>query len=241
MCQVRILSLRNIWRVEFELDDLRLSSKHLTRLELDGIVLKNNFCDFSNCPSLEHLEMSTCYFWYTRKISSKFLKCLNIINCGFSGEFRTLYYVPSLVSLRLGGHLYRAPVLESIPSLHESFVRVVHENADSGDCDDYSGYCDVDDCYSCHGVLDDNKCVLLEALSEAENLTLVSESRTGPKHKVEMIGRYHPVDRTAALSEHLKAINVKCEVVDEKVSFSSRESKFQFSSRRMYCLEYVET
>ncbi|TVU33904.1 hypothetical protein EJB05_15719, partial [Eragrostis curvula] len=272
MCQVRILSLRNIWRVDFELDDLPLSSKHLTRLELDGIVLKNNFCDFWNCPSLEHLEMSTCYFWYTRKISSKFLKCLNIINCGFSGEFRTLFYVPSLVSLRLDGHLYRARVLESVPSLHESFVRVVHENADSGDCDDYSGYCDVDDCYSCHGVLDDNKCVLLEALSEAENLTLVSESRTfaferdlkqcptfgklktlllneswcvapnftaltcilkhspvlenltlllyskGPKHKVEMIGRYHPVDRTAALSEHLKAINVKCEVVDEKVN-----------------------
>ncbi|TVU33891.1 hypothetical protein EJB05_15705 [Eragrostis curvula] len=271
MCQVRILKLRHIWCVNFELDDLPLSSRHLATLKLTGIVLKNSFCDFSNCPSLEHLEMATCYFWYTRKLSSKSLKRLSIINCDSSGEFRTLFYVPCLVSLRLDGHLYRAPVLESIPSLHEAFVRVVHENAD-GDCDDYSDYCEVEDCYSCHGVLDDNKCVLLEGLSEAENLTLISKSRTfaferdlkqcptfgklktlllneswcvapnftaltcilkhspvlenltrqlyskGPKHKVEMIGRYHPVDGTAAISEHLKAIKIKCEVVDEKVN-----------------------
>ncbi|TVU33868.1 hypothetical protein EJB05_15681, partial [Eragrostis curvula] len=198
MCQVQILKLRNIWCVNFELDDLPLSSRHLTKLKLTGIGWP---------PAI----------FGTPGSSHKSLKRLSIINCDSSGEFRTLFYVPCLVSLRLDGHLYRAPVLESIPSLHEAFVRVVHENAD-GDCDDYSDYCEVEDCYSCHGVLDDNKCVLLEGLSEAENLTLISKSRTGPKHKVEMIGRYHPVDGTAAISEHLKAIKIKCEVVDEKVN-----------------------
>ncbi|KAL6658639.1 hypothetical protein ACP70R_004225 [Stipagrostis hirtigluma subsp. patula] len=44
-----------------------------------------------------------------------------------------------------------------------------------GDCDDYS-----EDCYSCYGVIDaNNKCVLLEGLSQAKNLTLISKSKTG--------------------------------------------------------------
>ena len=39
----------------------------------------------------------------------------------------------------------------------------------------------------------------------------------GPKHKVEMLGRYHPTDGSAAVSECLKVVEVKCQVVDEKV------------------------
>jgi len=34
---------------------------------------------------------------------------------------------------------------------------------------------------------------------------------------VEMLGRYHPIDGSAAFSECLKVVEVKCQVVDEKV------------------------
>uniref|UniRef100_A0A0E0BH16 FBD domain-containing protein n=1 Tax=Oryza glumipatula TaxID=40148 RepID=A0A0E0BH16_9ORYZ len=39
----------------------------------------------------------------------------------------------------------------------------------------------------------------------------------GPKHKVEMNGNRYPSDVSAAVLEHLKTVEVKCEVVDERV------------------------
>lgn len=39
----------------------------------------------------------------------------------------------------------------------------------------------------------------------------------GPKQKVEIIGGYHPMDGSTTKLEHLKAIEVKCEVIDENV------------------------
>ncbi|RLN29921.1 hypothetical protein C2845_PM05G22100 [Panicum miliaceum] len=170
------------------------------------------------CPSLEHLVIESCELWDADRVSSESLKHLRMTSCIFSKDSSTVIHAPSLVSLRLDGHLYRAPVLEIMPSLQDAFVRVVHENLDSGYSDDYSGDCDDEDCYSCYGAVDGiYKCVLLEGLSEAENLALISESKAGPKHKMEMIGRYNPTDKTAVILEHLKEIEVKCEVVDEKV------------------------
>ncbi|XP_066335130.1 uncharacterized protein [Miscanthus floridulus] len=160
-----------------------------------------------------------------------------------------------------------------MPLLQEAFVRVTHWNAYTGEWGDYSADCDFEDCYSCKGVVgdNDNKCVLLEGLSNAENMALIPESivfifgkdlkqcptfsklktlllddrwcvapdfhaltcilkhspvlekltlhlfSKGPKHKVEMLGRCHPIDGSAAVSECLKVVEVKCQVVDEKV------------------------
>ncbi|XP_072148367.1 F-box/FBD/LRR-repeat protein At1g78750-like [Setaria viridis] len=121
------------------------------------------------------------------------------------------------------------------------------------------------------GVNDNNICVFLEGLLEAENLAFISESTTfvfgrdlkqcptfsklwtlvlndhwcvapdfpaltcilkhssilekltlqlfskGPQHKIEMIGRSSSMDRSVAISENLKEIEIKCEVVDEEV------------------------
>nr|CAB3489459.1 unnamed protein product [Digitaria exilis] len=39
----------------------------------------------------------------------------------------------------------------------------------------------------------------------------------GPEHKVEINGRYSPMEGSAAISENLRIIEVKCEVVDEGV------------------------
>ena len=39
----------------------------------------------------------------------------------------------------------------------------------------------------------------------------------GPQHKIEMIAILTSMDRSVAVSEHLKAIEIKCEVVGEEV------------------------
>ncbi|XP_025806799.1 putative F-box protein At3g58820 [Panicum hallii] len=216
------------------------------------------------CPSLQYLVIESCEMWDADKVSSESLKHWRMTSCIFSKDSSTVIHARSLVSLRLDGHLYRAPVLEIMPSFQEAFVRVIHENLDSGYSDDYSGACDDEDCYSCYGAVDGNyKCVLLEGLSEAENLALISESKAsiyerdlkqcptfsrlktlllndrwcvapafpaltcilkhspvlekltlhlfskGPGHKMEMIGRYNPTDKTAAIPEHLKEVQVE--------------------------------
>ncbi|KAL6658640.1 hypothetical protein ACP70R_004226 [Stipagrostis hirtigluma subsp. patula] len=72
-------------------------------------------------------------------------------------------------------------------------------------------------------------------------LTSLQLFSKGPKHKVQMIGRDNPMDRSTAILEHLKAIEVNCDAVDDKVhevlkflctfnickgSLSSRHEKF---------------
>ncbi|CAL4895824.1 unnamed protein product [Urochloa decumbens] len=269
--RVRMFRLENFFQDGFQLEDMPFVSQHLTRLDLIGVNLKSRLCDFSSCPSLEHLEIRTCYWWSDIRISSESLKHLAITDCDFTTELHALIHVPSLVSLTLDGHFSSAPVLGCMPSLQEAFVRVIRE---SGFTSDHSHYwdCDYEDCYSCHGTVHGNgMCVLLGGLSEAENLALVSESKTfvfgkdlkhcptfsklktlvlndhwcvapdfpavtcilkhspvlenltlqlfskGPQHKIEMIGTCSSMYRSLATSEHLKAIKVKCEVVDEEV------------------------
>jgi hypothetical protein len=175
-CRIQMLVLDNVYRDGFELGNLHLVSQHLTKLELIGITLHNSFCDFSSCPVLEHLEVDNCYWWTVEKISSESLKHLSIKCCEVTGEFHILISTPSLVSLRLDCHLSMAPVLVSMPLLKEAFVRVTHWNAYIGEWGDYSADCDFEDCYSCVVGDNDNKCVLLEGLSNAENMALIPES-----------------------------------------------------------------
>ncbi|RLN28244.1 hypothetical protein C2845_PM05G11690 [Panicum miliaceum] len=267
-CGVRMFRLENLRRDGFHLEDMHIVSQHLTRLDLVGIYLRNMLCDFSSCPSLEHLELDTCYWCSDINISSESLKHLAITYCDLGIELRTLIYVPNLVSLMLDGHLSCAPVLGCMPSLQDAFVRVTLVNNRGS----YFWDCDYEDCYSCYGIIHgNNMCVLLEGLSGAENLALISESKTfvfgrdleqcptfsklktlvlddhwcvapdfpalncilkhspvlekltlqlfskGPQHKIEMIARLTSMDRSVAVSEHLKAIEIKCEVVGEEV------------------------
>ncbi|CAL4994598.1 unnamed protein product [Urochloa decumbens] len=264
MCQVQRFRVVNFYAAEhLLLDNLPLASRHLTRLELVGLWLSNGFCDFSRCPSLQYLELTDCYLGSTERLSSDSIKWLSMTCCRFTTEFNTLILVPNVVSLRLDAHLYRRPILGSMPLLQEAFIRVP--------CMDDDWDCEEEDCYSCHDIMDDNKCALLNGLSNAEHLALLSESDTfifktdlkwcpkfiklkslllndcwcvapdfsalncilknspvleililqlfskEPDHTVEIIGRYHPMDRSAVISEHLKTIKIKCEAVDEKI------------------------
>ncbi|CAL5095468.1 unnamed protein product [Urochloa decumbens] len=49
-----------------------------------------------------------------------------------------------------------------------------------------------------------------------EKLTLELSSK-GSDQKIKMKGNYTPVQETTAISEHLRIVEVKCDVVDEKV------------------------
>ncbi|PUZ63909.1 hypothetical protein GQ55_3G103600 [Panicum hallii var. hallii] len=80
-CGVRMFRLENLRHDGFHLDDMPLVSQHLTRLELVGVDLRNRLCDFSSCPSLEHLEIDTCYWCSDINISSESLKHLAITYC----------------------------------------------------------------------------------------------------------------------------------------------------------------
>ncbi|KAL6658189.1 hypothetical protein ACP70R_003775 [Stipagrostis hirtigluma subsp. patula] len=63
--------------------------------------------------------------------------------------------------------------------------------------------------------LDALTCILKHSpLLEMLTLELFSK---GPDHKVEIKGSYNTMQRSAAISEHLKIVKVKCEVVDERV------------------------
>ncbi|KAF8711286.1 hypothetical protein HU200_029307 [Digitaria exilis] len=235
-CQVRRLML-SITREDdpggicFHVDNLPLVSRHLRRLELYDTELNDSFLDFLGCPGLEELVIYNGGFERAKRISSKSVKRLSVLDCSFNERRRTLIDVPSLISLQLEDPWDRTPVLGSMPFLVAASVRLGTGSitsldwcysSDSGDCGDKQ-------CQGCYGLEGDNvndgisngtsknKSVLLNGLSEAKSLVLIAESRKGPEHKVEINGRYSPMEGSAAISENLRIIEVKCEVVDEGV------------------------
>lgn len=66
-------------------------------------------------------------------------------------------------------------MLRRMPSLMETFVNLCDTNRDY--CDgSYSGDCGDEDCFPCYEVDDDiDNCVLLQGLSEAQNLKLMAD------------------------------------------------------------------
>uniref|UniRef100_A0A0E0MDL4 F-box domain-containing protein n=1 Tax=Oryza punctata TaxID=4537 RepID=A0A0E0MDL4_ORYPU len=158
------------------LDILPFVSQHLSMLELHGVRMVGSFLDFSRCPALQHLEFDRCEL-PCDKISSESVKLLRITRCKFSQTSRVRICIPSLVSLRLDDFYRRTPVLERMPSLVEAFVRVVHRTYDCCGYDySNSGNCGNEHCKSCHGIKDNNNCVLLDGLSEAKTLALIDET-----------------------------------------------------------------
>ncbi|CAM0146252.1 unnamed protein product [Urochloa decumbens] len=275
MCRVRELSLniswnRNCFTSRFYLDDLPLISQHLKRLKLCSLHLNGSFVDFSSCPALEVLEIEDCDIIDLDRISSQSLKSLSISSfCDFSDSHRSHVYAPNLVSLWLEVCYGRAPILERMPSLVDAVVEI-----DANDCDHCHHY-DLGDSEDeecpCYGVHGDTDCVLLQGLSEARSLVLMSQDRMfifrrdlkccpvfsnlktlllnqywcvpasfsaltcilehspvlevlslqlfcmGSKSKVHMKGSPDPTQRSSAIPEHLNLVEVKCDVVDDRV------------------------
>ena len=92
------------------------------------------------------------------RMVSKSLRRLRVCYCHFSHDTRTRISVPSLVSLRLDGNRGMTPFLETMPQLDRGLVRLGPTTA----LKDLDG---------------SQTCVLLESLSNATDLELVTESR----------------------------------------------------------------
>ncbi|TVU25716.1 hypothetical protein EJB05_28221 [Eragrostis curvula] len=222
-CNVRLLQL-SISREDhdsglyFFVDNLPIVSRHLTRLELTHTGLNDSFLDFSGCPVLEDLVIYNGNFVHVKKIQSKSLKNLSLLDCTNNNQLRTYIDVPNLLSLRLEDPSDRTPVLGSMPSLVTAFVRYSvqtwpHDrcyNSELGDCSD-------DRCEACKGDTERNKSVLLKGLSEAESLVLIDCCQTGPEYKVKIKGICSAIEGSAAISENLKTVEVKCDIVDDRV------------------------
>ncbi|TVU16827.1 hypothetical protein EJB05_36982, partial [Eragrostis curvula] len=159
-----------------------------------------------------------CYLASVDGISSESLKCLSIGgSCSLGQSFRNLIYVPNLISLHLDLDFDRAPVLEKMPSLVAATVNINYSEIDSCLLSD-SGNCDYEHCESCYEIEGDNEsCVLLQGLSKAKNLALKSNKETGTKSRIEMKGRPDPKKQSLTISKRLKLVEVKCDLVDEKV------------------------
>ncbi|CAN6352455.1 unnamed protein product [Urochloa humidicola] len=252
-CQVQVLRLRAgclHYDPTLDLDDRRVDSQHLTRLELDGLVVKGGFLDFSNCPLLEHLEFRTCQF-------------------DPDDGSRPRICAPSLVSLLLDDIWGITPMLESMPSLVKATVAT----------EDSWEHCVGDKCHckfcgNSYSIGDDtgsNGPVLLKGLSEAKDLALISGpeqyifkkdlrwcpifsklktlllneywcvpddfralvcilehspvlekltlelSSEKDRQQRERKGTLTPMEGSAAILEHLKIIEIRCDAVDERI------------------------
>ncbi|SPT21063.1 unnamed protein product [Triticum aestivum] len=101
MCKVRVLTLHVCGDIQYLcLDDLRLVSRHLRTLDLQGVALQKTFLDFARCPALEDLKMVNCLI-NANKISSRSLKYLSITDCRSYLDCRICVSTPGLVSLEL--------------------------------------------------------------------------------------------------------------------------------------------
>uniref|UniRef100_A0A0D3HJG5 F-box domain-containing protein n=1 Tax=Oryza barthii TaxID=65489 RepID=A0A0D3HJG5_9ORYZ len=174
LCQVRVLRL-NVFGLE--LHDLPFVSRHLVKLELRFVILMHSFLDFSSCPVLEHLEIVSSELSDAKRISSQSLKHLNLTHCTFSENVRIRIDVPNLLSLWLQDYRCRTPVFEVMPLLVKAFVSVNGDSGDwltctSGNAD--SEECPHDDCELCYS---NTNCMLLQALSQARSLMLVSQNQ----------------------------------------------------------------
>nr|XP_051206439.1 F-box/LRR-repeat protein At1g52650-like [Lolium perenne] len=175
--QVKVLRVY-IGDFDLHLPPQPLSSLHLTTLDLDNVITKDSFLDFSGCPALLNLTMACCDA-RARRISSQSLKHLSMTNCALYWEERTRMSLPSLVSLELIHHLGRAPLLESMPALQTATLTFGNSCRDS--CIRRRGRFDAcgspicEGCYHYYNhepVDDHNDSLLLNGLSEASQLIL---------------------------------------------------------------------
>ncbi|KAL6846749.1 hypothetical protein ACP4OV_024197 [Aristida adscensionis] len=152
-----------------------LVSERLTRLELGRVNLESSFLDFLGCRALEYLALDDCVLC-GEMISFESIKHLRFTYCTFfieDGNSRTRIYAPNVISLQIDESVGYTPILESMPSLDKAFVKISQEATDQ--CDKWNAnYWDCD-CQSCELPDAINGSVLLKGLSDAKDLTLISD------------------------------------------------------------------
>jgi hypothetical protein len=159
-CNVRVLQLRCSGLPPVDDHPIFISQylKKLQLAELRDDMMPTGLLDFSCCPNLEDLEVDDCNLGDLLLISSQSLKRLTIQRCYFGEESRLPICAPNLVSLWLEVRDGRTPSLQRMPTLLTAFIKI-HTYVDlvTLDFDDYS-----------------NQSILLQGLSEVQNLVLIS-------------------------------------------------------------------
>ena len=125
-------------------------SSHLKRVELTTMQFEGSL-DFSSCPVLDVLELSSCSI--SANILSQSLRNLNIREGSFGYDIRSRISAPNLITLKLDQDIGLPPLLDSMPSL---VTASVDEPAE----------------YEQYGL--ESFSVILEGLSSSTNLKLIT-------------------------------------------------------------------
>lgn len=175
-CKVSVLRILNGFgdHGQMRLSNRTVISKHLTVLELYHLKFEEHPLDLLSCQALEVLEIDDCLI----NLGDFFPRSLRYLQIKCSSPFSThaprgRISAPGLVTLELESCSERTPLIESLPSLAEAYIRIGLESEDH--CfHNHFGDCGNKSCDGCYGVEDDCS-VLLESLSGATNLVLISD------------------------------------------------------------------
>jgi hypothetical protein len=99
MCNAQVLRLKVHGETPafLRLEDPALASRHLTDIELRGLVFNNEFLDFLRCPALQGLKIKDCSFMHAERISFLSLKRLNIIRATCSTRVPAPEFTPQIL------------------------------------------------------------------------------------------------------------------------------------------------
>ncbi|TVU28433.1 hypothetical protein EJB05_19950, partial [Eragrostis curvula] len=176
MCSVRVLRFYVEWTRDerLQLEDLPLITNSLTRLKLHGVALSERTTVFSGCPVLEELKLTDCCL-RTLEVTSCSLKRLSLADCSFRYDIRTRFSTPNLVWLKIDDSLGHTPLLKRMPLLLTAFVRLGCESFDY--CQNASLDCADTQCEGCVCASNDKSAVLLEGLSSATRMELITDPK----------------------------------------------------------------
>ncbi|TVU16852.1 hypothetical protein EJB05_37009, partial [Eragrostis curvula] len=184
VCRVRVLKVWVRTYRRLRLDTTPFASPVLTRLNLRDVSLMFDRwqregprlfhpLDFSNCPALKYLTMTSCKI-HVSAIVSKTLTWLSVVECHFHSKFRTCVSASCVEWMELSICSGRAPILDNMPNLEAADVRLENDYYDCCENGDDSGDCKDDECRGCLGSSDTSS-VLLASLSGATDLELMSD------------------------------------------------------------------
>ncbi|RCV37478.1 hypothetical protein SETIT_8G066100v2 [Setaria italica] len=123
LLRARVLCLRWIPGLQSQ----PLASMFLKVLHLVGVSFEGNIIDFSSCPALEDLEITSSEI-DAHVISSPSAKRLRLVKCSFilcpCPDYRTRISTPSIICLEVEDCSGFPHLLQSMPSLHTASVCV---------------------------------------------------------------------------------------------------------------------
>ncbi|XBI23980.1 hypothetical protein VPH35_049125 [Triticum aestivum] len=175
-CQVSVLRIESLGprRSDFLLSSNSVISKYLTVLDLFRLEFGGNPLDLFFCQALQVLEIDHCSV-NLGDVLPKSLRHLKIRSSRLFSRHKPQSGLSALglVTFELADPQGWTPLLENLPSLVKSFIRLSCFCEDACDNVKCLGDCGDESCHGCYG--EDGRCVLLKGLSGTTNLELISQ------------------------------------------------------------------